>query len=169
MTNTRRLSVKQLAEDLGATWHEVVADDPAPALVNFAKENQITQIVLGASKRSRWDRVVSRASVVQRVLRFAGQSGVDVHVIARVDEQLAPIGNAADLARSIATKAEPAEGTPASGERVSGEPAEASRPQSTSSRSFATSEISVWSPVGMGATCRCVTPTSLKAAMRSAT
>ena len=82
-------AIKQLAEDLGATWHEITSDDPAPALVKFAKENQITQIVLGASRRSRWERVVSRASVVQRVLRFAGQSGVDVHVIARYGE-LAP-------------------------------------------------------------------------------
>ena len=80
-------AVKQLTEDLGATWHEVIADDPAPALVQFAKENQVTQIVLGASRRSRWERVVSRASVVQRVLRFAGQSGVDVHVIARYGDE----------------------------------------------------------------------------------
>jgi len=79
-------SIKQLSEDLGATWHEIIADDPAPALVKFAKENQITQIVLGASRRSRWERVMSRPSVVQRVLRFAGQSGVDVHVIARYGE-----------------------------------------------------------------------------------
>ena len=48
-------SIKHLAEDLGATWHDIVADDPAPALVRFAKENQITQIVLGASRTSRWE------------------------------------------------------------------------------------------------------------------
>ena len=78
--------IKHLAEDLGATWHEITADDPAPALVQFAKDNQITQIVLGASRRSRWEQVTSRASVVQRVLRFARQAGVDVHVIARWGE-----------------------------------------------------------------------------------
>jgi len=79
-------AIKHLSEDLGASWHEIVSDDPASALVKFAKENQITQIVLGASRRSRWERVMSRPSVVQRVLRFAGQSGVDVHVIARYGE-----------------------------------------------------------------------------------
>ncbi len=84
-------SIRTLAEDLGAKWHEVTADDPAPALVKFAKDNQITQIVLGASRRSRWERVMSRPSVVQRVLRFAGQSGVDVHVIARYGEDKAPL------------------------------------------------------------------------------
>jgi two-component system sensor histidine kinase KdpD len=76
-------SLKHLCEDLGAKWHEITADDPAPALVQFAKDNQITQIVLGASRRSRWEQMTSRPSVVQRVLRFARQSGVDVHVIAR--------------------------------------------------------------------------------------
>jgi two-component system sensor histidine kinase KdpD len=81
-------SVKHLAEDLGARWHEIVADDPAPALVQFAKDNQITQIVLGASRRSRWEQLTSRASVVQRVLRFARQAGVDVHVIARYGKQV---------------------------------------------------------------------------------
>ena len=76
-------AIKHLSEDLGANWHEIVADDPAPALVKFAKDNQITQIVLGASRRSRWEQLTSRPSVVQRVLRFARQAGVDVHVIAR--------------------------------------------------------------------------------------
>ena len=91
--DTSRAGVKRVArqdeapcEDLGATWHEITADDPAPALVQFAKDNQITQIVLGASRRSRWEQVTSRASVVQRVLRFARQAGVDVHVIARWGE-----------------------------------------------------------------------------------
>ncbi|MGA3353945.1 MAG: universal stress protein [Acidimicrobiales bacterium] len=76
-------AIKHLAEDLGASWHEITADDPAPAIVQFAKDNQITQIVLGASRRSRWEQVTSRSSVVQRVLRFARQANVDVHVIAR--------------------------------------------------------------------------------------
>jgi len=76
-------TIKTLAQDLGATWHEITSDDPAPALVKFANDNQITQIVLGASRRSRWEQLTSRASVVQKVLRFARHEGVDVHVIAR--------------------------------------------------------------------------------------
>jgi two-component system sensor histidine kinase KdpD len=79
-------AIKHVAEDVGATWHEITADDPATALVQFAKDHQITQIVLGASRRSRWEQVTSRASVVQRVLRFARQAGVDVHVIGRLGE-----------------------------------------------------------------------------------
>ena len=57
-------SVKHLAEDLGASWHEIVAEDPAPALMQFAKDHQITQIVIGASRRSRWEQIMSGASVV---------------------------------------------------------------------------------------------------------
>jgi two-component system sensor histidine kinase KdpD len=87
-------AIKHLTEDLGGSWHEITADDPAPALVQFAKDNQITQIVLGASRRSRWEQVTSRASVVQRVLRFARQAGVDVHVIARWG-QSTPLSTAA--------------------------------------------------------------------------
>jgi two-component system sensor histidine kinase KdpD len=75
--------IKQLSGDLGASWHEITSDDPATALVQFAKDHQITQIVLGASRRSRWEQLTSRASVVQRVLRFAREESVDVHVIAR--------------------------------------------------------------------------------------
>jgi two-component system, OmpR family, sensor histidine kinase KdpD len=85
------VQLKRLCEDLGAKWHEIKGDDPAPALVQFAKDNQITQIVLGASRRSRWEQMTSRPSVVQRVLRFARQAGVDVHVIARYGKNAPPV------------------------------------------------------------------------------
>jgi two-component system sensor histidine kinase KdpD len=78
----------QLADDLGATWHELARDDPARALVDFARDNQVTQIVMGSSRRSRWEEL-TKGSVVQRVLRFAADCDVDVHVIARRDLALA--------------------------------------------------------------------------------
>jgi len=78
-------SLRRLADDLGAHWHEITRDDPARALVDFAGEHQVTQIVLGSSRRSRWEEM-TKGSVVQRVLRFASDSGVDVHVIARRDD-----------------------------------------------------------------------------------
>ena len=83
-------TIKHQAEDLGATWHDIVSDDPAPALVDFAKENQITQIVLGAARSSRWAQLTGKSSVLQRVLRFARQSGIDVHVINRYGESAPP-------------------------------------------------------------------------------
>jgi two-component system sensor histidine kinase KdpD len=75
-------ALERLADDLGAEWHEIRRDDPARALVDFAEEHQVTQIVLGASRRSRWEEL-TKGSVVQRVIRFACDSDVDVHVIAR--------------------------------------------------------------------------------------
>jgi two-component system sensor histidine kinase KdpD len=79
-------TLRRLADDLGAQWHEISRDDPARALVDFATEHQVTQIVLGSSRRSRWEEM-TKGSVVQRVLRFASDSGVDVHVIGRRDAE----------------------------------------------------------------------------------
>jgi two-component system sensor histidine kinase KdpD len=75
-------SMRLLAEAVGADWHELEADDPAQAIVAFASEHQITQVVLGSSRRTRWEEL-KRGSVVQRVLKFAADAGLDVHVIAR--------------------------------------------------------------------------------------
>ncbi len=77
----------KLADDLGAEWHVLNRDEPARALVDFARDHQVTQIVLGSSRRSRWEEL-TKGSVVQRVLRFAADCDVDVHVIARRDVEL---------------------------------------------------------------------------------
>jgi two-component system sensor histidine kinase KdpD len=76
----------RLADDLGAEWHVLNREEPARALVDFAREHQVTQIVLGSSRRSRWEEL-TKGSVVQRVLRFAADCDVDVHVIARRDDE----------------------------------------------------------------------------------
>lgn len=77
-------TLHQLADDLGAQWDELKADDPAQAIVEYAKTHQITQIVLGSSRRSRWQEM-TRGEIVRRILRYASDSGIDVHVIARRD------------------------------------------------------------------------------------
>jgi two-component system sensor histidine kinase KdpD len=74
----------KLATDLGAHWGEVQADDPAHALIEYARKHQITQIVLGSSRRSRWEEL-TKGSVVRRILREAADADTDVHVIARRD------------------------------------------------------------------------------------
>jgi two-component system sensor histidine kinase KdpD len=74
----------KLADDLGVEWHVLNREEPARALLDFAREHQVTQIVLGSSRRSRWEEL-TKGSVVQRVLRYAADSDVDVHVIARRD------------------------------------------------------------------------------------
>jgi len=82
--DTAMAELHRLADDLGAAWHELNRDEPARALVDFARDHQVTQIVMGSSRRSRWEEL-TRGSVVQRVLRFAADCGVDVHVIGRRD------------------------------------------------------------------------------------
>ncbi len=70
--------VRELATSLGATLHTVVGDDVPSALLDFAREQNATQLVLGTSRRSRWARMFDEgigASVVQ-------QSGpIDVHMV----------------------------------------------------------------------------------------
>jgi two-component system sensor histidine kinase KdpD len=82
--DARLAALRALADDVGAAWGETVGDDPAAAIVAYAKAHQITQIVIGSSARSRWQELAG-GSVVRRVLREAGAAGIDVHVIARRD------------------------------------------------------------------------------------
>ena len=74
--------IRKVAEDVGGHWRETTRDDPARALVEFAHAHQITQIVLGSSRRSRLEEL-TKGSVVTRVLRFGAEQSIDVHVIAR--------------------------------------------------------------------------------------
>lgn len=69
---------RELLQHLGGRYHEVVSDEVGGALLAFAKEENATQIVLGASRRSRLNELI-RGSPIARVIRNAGD--VDVHVI----------------------------------------------------------------------------------------
>jgi two-component system, OmpR family, sensor histidine kinase KdpD len=77
--------LQELASDVGARWQEIQDDDPARAIAKFAREHQITQIVIGSSQRSRWQQFAGGGSHVVKVIREAGAVGIDVHVIARRD------------------------------------------------------------------------------------
>ena len=74
-------ALRRLTADVGGRWIEIKADEPAKALTDFAMEHQITQIVLGASRRSRWEEFM-KGSIVAKVIRLASTLDVDVHVIA---------------------------------------------------------------------------------------
>ncbi len=69
---------RRLLSDLGGEYHEVIGGEVAPALTQFARAENATQLVLGATRRSRWAEL-TRGSVINAVLREA--SGIDVHVI----------------------------------------------------------------------------------------
>ena len=91
--------LKQLAADVGARWHELQDDDPARAIAGFAQQHQITQIVIGASRRNRWQQLTGGGSNVVRVIREAGAYGIDVHVIAPRDTPRTAASSATARAR----------------------------------------------------------------------
>lgn len=78
-TEARHLEdLRGLLERLGGSYHEVVGDNTAEAVVAFAKAENATQIVLGASRRSGLSEWLGR-STVRRVIRDSRT--IEVHVI----------------------------------------------------------------------------------------
>ena len=71
---------RALLDDLGGRYVEVVGADVAPALVQVARAENATQLVLGATHRSRLTEFV-RGSIINSVIRAAG-GALDIHVIA---------------------------------------------------------------------------------------
>ncbi|MBI5340111.1 MAG: sensor histidine kinase KdpD [Mycolicibacterium rufum] len=70
--------VREVVASLGATLHTVVGDDVPAALLDFAREMNATQLVLGTSRRSRWARIFDEgigATVVQ------DSEKIDVHMV----------------------------------------------------------------------------------------
>jgi two-component system, OmpR family, sensor histidine kinase KdpD len=70
---------KRLVDELGGTYHEIAGPDIADALLEAARSLNATQIVMGASRRSRWQRL-TRGSVIGKVIRESGMA-IDVHVV----------------------------------------------------------------------------------------
>src|ERR1700733_4650979 len=69
---------RELAISLGATLHTVVGDDVPTALLDFAREINATQLVLGTSRRSRWARIFSEG-IASTVVQHSGK--IDVHIV----------------------------------------------------------------------------------------
>lgn len=70
--------IRDLAVSLGATLHTVVGDDVPAALLDFARQMNATQLVVGTSRRSRWARIFEEgigATVVQN------SGSIDVHMV----------------------------------------------------------------------------------------
>jgi two-component system, OmpR family, sensor histidine kinase KdpD len=69
---------RRLLEEVGGTYHETAGSDVAAALVDFARAENATQLILGESHRSRAAELL-RGSVINRVIRLSGP--IDVHII----------------------------------------------------------------------------------------
>jgi two-component system sensor histidine kinase KdpD len=70
--------LRQLTAELGGTFHTVKGEDPAEALLDFARGVNARQIVIGASRRKRWRAILS-PGVGQRVVDRSGD--IDVHLV----------------------------------------------------------------------------------------
>jgi two-component system, OmpR family, sensor histidine kinase KdpD len=93
-SHDKQLAVlRQLATDVGADWTEIQGDDPAQAIIDFARSKQITQIVVGSSSRSRWQELKGGGSIVRKISRLAADAGIDVHIIARRNGTHEPNGD----------------------------------------------------------------------------
>lgn len=69
---------RALVESLGGSYHQTTADDVVQGLLDFARAENVTQIVLGAGRRGLLGSLL-RGDVGRRTIRESGP--VDVHVV----------------------------------------------------------------------------------------
>jgi two-component system sensor histidine kinase KdpD len=73
---------RRLVQDLGGSYHIVTGDDPASALLDFARSVNATQIVVGSSRQGRPAgllKALRGGSTAARVARGSGD--IDVHLV----------------------------------------------------------------------------------------
>ena len=66
-----------LAQSLGATVVRVTAARTVDGLIEFARREGITHVIIGQTQRSRWDLLI-RGSVLDRFLREVPDASVEV-------------------------------------------------------------------------------------------
>ena len=70
---------RRLTESLGGTYHQVVGDNVSEALLTFARAENATQLVLGASRRGWLASLLTGPGVSMRTVRESGD--IDVHIV----------------------------------------------------------------------------------------
>ncbi len=70
--------LRRLAADLGAEFHDVSGHDVADAILDHARGVNATQVVVGVSRRSRWQQIL-RPSIASEVADGSGD--IDVHLV----------------------------------------------------------------------------------------
>jgi two-component system sensor histidine kinase KdpD len=78
LSESRMAKIRELANSLDASLHTVVGDDVPAALLDFAREMNATQLVIGTSRRSRWERIFEEG-IGQAVVERSGK--IDVHLV----------------------------------------------------------------------------------------
>jgi two-component system, OmpR family, sensor histidine kinase KdpD len=77
--------LEELVKAVGGRWQTLEGDNVAKTIFAAAIDQQITQIVVGTSRLTRWQSM-TRGSVIQQILRMASENDIDLHVIARREE-----------------------------------------------------------------------------------
>lgn len=67
----------RLAEELGATTRSLTGDDRADEIIAYAREQNVTHIVIGAASRPMWMEAV-RGSLIRRLVRGAGDIAIEI-------------------------------------------------------------------------------------------
>jgi two-component system sensor histidine kinase KdpD len=70
---------RRLAESLDGTYHQVVGENVPQALLDFARAENATQLVLGASRRNWLSSLLTGPGVSLRTIRDSGD--IDVHIV----------------------------------------------------------------------------------------
>lgn len=78
LSESRMAKIRELASSLDASLHTVVGDEVPTALLEFAREMNATQLVIGTSRRSRWARVFEEG-IGPRIVELSGK--IDVHLV----------------------------------------------------------------------------------------
>ena len=93
---------RALVETLGGSYHQVVGEQIARTLVEFARSVDATQLVIGVSRRSRVGALLTGAGTSATVIREAGD--IDVHIVSHSEagrRALPHVGNALSLTRRL--------------------------------------------------------------------
>jgi two-component system, OmpR family, sensor histidine kinase KdpD len=70
---------RRLTESLGGSYHQVVGDNIPQTLLTFARAENATQLVLGASRRSWLSAMLTGPGIGARTIRGSGD--IDVHIV----------------------------------------------------------------------------------------
>ncbi|MFC5719928.1 ATP-binding protein [Streptomyces gamaensis] len=70
---------RQLVERLGGSYHTVVGDHVPTALLDFARAENATQLVVGVSRRGRLRRLIASRGVGETIVELSGD--IDVHLV----------------------------------------------------------------------------------------
>jgi two-component system sensor histidine kinase KdpD len=70
---------RHLVESLGGSYHEVIGEDIPTALLDFARAENATQLVLGTSRRTRLAQLLTGPGIGATVTRLSGD--IDVHMV----------------------------------------------------------------------------------------